>query len=187
MLAALVTWLVGAASASASAADAETAAISLELQVKAACLFNFAKFVDWPAEPGADAAAPLRICIWGEDPFEGNLEQIVSGKLAGGRPIEVSHPQRALEVPACHIFYVAAGQERGLDEVLPGLRDRPVLTVGESEEFHHAGGILRFWTDNNKVRFAIDPDAATRARLKISSHLMSLAKPPPGREANGEN
>jgi len=146
-----------------------------EYEVKAAFLYNFAKFVEWPPGAFPDPNSPLIIGVVGEDPFGEALDFAVAGKLVQGRPLEVRRWRRFENVDSCHILLFSSSDRRTLPESLRQLGSLPVLTVGEPEEFIEAGGVLRFLLENNRVRFDINNLNAKKAGLKISSRLLALA------------
>jgi len=148
----------------------------LEYQVKAAYLYNFVKFVEWPV--GA-VDGTITICTAGRNPFGVALNDIVRGESIEGHAIAtrvVPAPQ-----PDCNVVFIPADVRAG--EYLRALRDAPVLTVGESTDFIAQGGIINFVRDAGMIRFEIDQDAAMRARLQISSRLLRLARTPTRRGA----
>lgn len=149
---------------------------SNEYQVKAAFLFHFAQFVDWPREAFKDANSPLTYCTIGDDPFRGALDTSLNGKIIGTRPLRVRHLKQTQEVHGCHVLFIGTAEKKQFSAVLAALRGDPVLTVGESDNFAQAGGMIGFSLEDNKVRFEINLDAAQRANLRISARLLSLAK-----------
>ncbi len=149
---------------------------SSEYQVKAAFLFHFAQFVDWPREAFKDAATPLTYCTVGEDPFHGALDASLDGKTIDGRPARVVHFKQAQEIQGCQILFLGTPEKKFISATLANLKASPVLTVGESENFVQQGGMIGFFLEDNKVRFEINLDAAGRAKLKISARLLALAK-----------
>lgn len=149
---------------------------SSEYAVKAAFLFHFAQFAEWPASAFKDPNAPLTFCTFGEDPFRGVLDESVNGKTVDNRAIRVTHVHEIDETHACQILFFGAGERKRMPALLERLKDSPVLTVGESEHFAHEGGMIGFFIENNKIRFEINLQAAGRARLKISARLLALAK-----------
>jgi hypothetical protein len=157
-------------------ASATQAQSATEYQVKAAFLFNFAKFVEWPADafPGADAA--LQICVLGQDPFGHEFEQVIADKNVNGHRIEVIHPSGVPQAKACQILFVAASAKPQMRETLRALRGASVLTVGDSDGFARMGGIINFVLDEGRVRFEINVKAAERAHLKVSARLLTVAK-----------
>ena len=145
-----------------------------EYEVKAAFLYNFAKFVEWP--PGSERNAhAFRICLVGDDPFGPLLTETVAGKTVQNRPIEIAHPDSAPELGQCHMAFISRSQVRQLPRLLAGLAGASTLTVGETEDFAREGGMITFHIEENKVRFEINAEAAQRAGLRISSQLLKLA------------
>ena len=147
-----------------------------EYEVKAAFLFHFAQFVDWPADAFPDGSSPLMYCTLGDDPFRGVLDASLNGKTIGTRPIRIWHLKPAQDVQGCHVLFFGASEKKSIPAVLSGIQGKPVLTVGETERFVTSGGIIGFCLVENKVRFDINLDNAEKGRLKISSRLLSLAR-----------
>lgn len=146
-----------------------------EYQLKAAFLFNFAKYIDWPAESFTNDKAPFLIGILGDNPFGSALEQIVAGKKINEHPITIQPLRAGTEGTNCHIIFVSSSEKKRLPEIMQSLHGAAVLTVGETEKFIETGGIINFVPEANKIRFQINDDAAKAAKLKISSKLLSLA------------
>ena len=145
---------------------------SLEYQVKAAFLFNFTKFVQWPAAAYPSANAPFTICILGDDPFGRALDDIVQGESVNGHKIDVERI-RADAQTNCQVEYVARNSS------IPPIASAAgsgVLTVGEGDEFVRQGGIVGFILDDRRVRFEINLKAAMNAGLKLSSKLLAVAR-----------
>jgi hypothetical protein len=143
-----------------------------EYEVKAAFLFNFTLFVDWPQSSGS---GPFCIGIDGSDPFGGALDEAVKGRSASGHAIAVRHFKLGEESSACEIVFISGADARKMRTALGRLQHAAVLTVGEGPDFCHSGGVIAFEVSENKVRLDINPEAAQRARLQISSKLLSLA------------
>jgi hypothetical protein len=144
-----------------------------EYQVKAAFLYNFARFVDWPAD---SPDSPFVIGIVGDDPFRGALESAVKGKTVNGRPVLVRRFTSAESAHGCQILFIS-GSERGrLQSILDSLNGSAVLTVGETEGFARSGVAINFVIENDRVRFEVNVEAAERVQLKISSKLLSIAR-----------
>jgi hypothetical protein len=141
-----------------------------EHQVKAAFLYNFAKFIDWPADVG-----PLNLCILGEDRFGGDIDDI-EGKSAGGKILAVKRIKSAQEIRKCRILFISSPEKDRLDSILTSAQGLNVLTVGDTEGYAERGVIINFYKEQNRIRFEINKDAAERSGLKISSKLFSLAK-----------
>lgn len=147
-----------------------------EYQVKAAFLFHFAQYVDWPPEAFQNASAPLTYCTLGEDPFHGALEASLNGKTIGTHPLRIKHLKQNRDANGCQVLFLSAAEEKSVVESLERLRGAPVLTVGDSENFARDGGMIRFCLQDNKVRFEINVSAAEHAGLRISARLLALAK-----------
>lgn len=147
---------------------------SLEYQVKAAFLLNFAKFVDWPPAAFANSESPIAICILGKDPFGRTLDDLVQGEVVNGRKLIVRRISQAPAAQTCQIVFTPqTGKETA--ELLSSRRPG-VLTVGEGDEFVRQGGIIGFLLDSRHVRFDIDQKAAEWADLKLSSKLLAVAR-----------
>jgi hypothetical protein len=160
------------------AARAEAAAA--EYDVKAAFLFNFTKFVEWPPSAFADERAPLKICVLGADPFGKSLRLLMEDEVAGRRLLLLRVD--TLNNPgACHVLFVSRSERERLPQVFAAVRGAPVLTVGDTPGFLDHGGMINFILEGSKVRFDIDQEAAERAGIKISSKLLALAKHVKGR------
>ena len=149
---------------------------SSEYQVKAAFLFHFAQFVEWPEETFKDANSPLTYCTIGADPFHGALDAALSGKTVGARSLRVMHYRQLQEVRGCQVLFIGEGEHRLVPPLLTSLKGIPALTVGESQDFVQDGGMIGFLLEEDKIRFEINLDAAEHARLKVSSRLLALAK-----------
>ena len=147
-----------------------------EYQVKAAFIYNFAKFVEWPAEAFADRNAPLRVCVLGENPLGEELVRVVNGKKVQGRDLAVSGVSEPHAARSCHVLFVSASERGRTGQILETLRGASVLTVGESADFMRHGGIIRFVLEEGKVRFEVNLNASEKARVKISSKLLTLAR-----------
>jgi hypothetical protein len=149
---------------------------SSEYQVKAAFLYNFAKFVDWPAEAFAGSNGRLIIGVIGDDPFGGALDQAINGKAINGRPLVVRRLKWSQDLRSCHIIFISSSERQRLPQIIQNLKGASVLTVGDMGQFNQHGGIINFILEANKVRFEINSRGADQARLRISSKLLALAK-----------
>ena len=143
----------------------------LEYQVKAAYLFNFARFVEWPKEA---SAGPFTICL-ADDPFGQSLENTLRGETISERPLTVRLLAASDNPRECHILFISDTATARTQNLLDALGTAPVLTVGEDRSFIANGGIIRFTETGRRVQFEINPDAADRRSLKISSRLLRLA------------
>ncbi|MFK7898098.1 MAG: YfiR family protein [Myxococcota bacterium] len=147
-----------------------------EDQVKAAFLFNFVRYVEWPEDVFEGKSSKVKICMLGAESFGGVVSQIVSGKSVGDRKVKVESIDSLDSANACHLLYLGEGAPVGLLGGMPELSEAPVFTVSDSEGFAERGGMANFFRADNKVRFEMNPGAAKKARLKISSRLLRLAK-----------
>jgi len=159
-----------------SVAVAAAAQSASEYQVKAAFLFNFAKFVEWPTEAFPTADAPLQICVLGQDPFGRDFEQVIEDKAVNGHRLEVAHPDGVPQARACQILFIGSSEKQRVRDILQGLTGVSVLTVGDTPGFAKMGGVINFVLDENRVRFEINLKAAERAHLKLSARLLTVAK-----------
>ena len=148
--------------------------VSLEYRVKAAYLFNFTKFIDWPAGALPEKAA-LTICVAEPSPFGTTLAETIRGEQVGGRALETRIVHGAA---GCHVLFVPQGVS--VEPLLRDARTHPVLTVGETDEFLRQGGVVKFVREDGRIRFEINQDAAQRAQLRISSRLLRLSRTPDG-------
>lgn len=147
-----------------------------EYQVKAAFLYNFAKFVQWPPGAFASSTDPIGICIVGQNPFGPALENMVRGKMVGDRAFVVRQLADTQQAKGCQILFIGAGEWKRVRALLDVLKGAPVLTVGETDDFTSAGGVIAFQLEGPRVRIQIAPEWAERAKLRISSKLLSLAE-----------
>jgi len=147
-----------------------------EYQIKAAFLYNFAKFVEWPASSFPDGAAPFQICVMGRDPFGEGLLNITREKTVNGRKLEVDTVADLEHARTCHILFVASSVKMPIQQIIEGLRGASVLTVGDTKGFAEQGGMIDFVLQDDRVQFDVSRTAVEQAGLKISSKLLSVAK-----------
>ncbi len=150
--------------------------VSNEYQVKAAFLYHFAQFVEWPAETFRDGDSPITYCVVGEDPFNGALDASLKGKLSGTRPLRVKHLTQPNEAQGCQVLFIGGDNKKSIITVLATMDGRHTLTVGDAEHFVQDGGMIGFCLEDQKIRFEINLSAAEHARLKISARLLALAR-----------
>lgn len=144
-------------------------AVSEEYRIKAAYLYNFAKYVEWPREPGA---GPLTICVAGRNPFGTLLDDLIREETIAGRRLQarvILEPE-----PGCHVVFVPEGAAPRA--YLRGVTGAGTLTVGESSTFIEQGGVANFYIERGNVRFEINPMAAERSGVRISARLLQLAR-----------
>jgi hypothetical protein len=143
---------------------------TFEAPVKAAFLYHFTRFVEWPG--GGD----MTICVVGADPFGPLLEQATAGKKANGRDIRLSRLGSLRSAESCSILFATDVNGARLASALGHLRNRPVLTVSDAPGFAVGGGIVGFVRDGNHVRLEVNTAAAEQAGLHVSSRLLSIAR-----------
>jgi hypothetical protein len=149
--------------------------VSREDQIKAAFLYNFAKFIDWPPSSFADPSAPFVIGILGETPIASVLDELVRDRKIGGRKITVRRVQSVAEAASTHMLFVSASDLSQWLQVQPAIEAKPVVTVGEAPSFVHSGGVINFIRQEDKVRFEISMPAVERCGVRVSSQLLILA------------
>ncbi len=147
-----------------------------EYQVKAAFLYNFAKFVEWPAGTFANPNDPIGICIAGANPFGATLDTMVQGKKIGERAFAVRRIADIQQSKGCQILFIGGAEWKRVRPLLEALKGAAILTVGETDDFTAAGGMIAFQLAGPRVRIQIDIEPAESSHLKISSKLLSLAE-----------
>lgn len=145
-----------------------------EYQIKAAFLFNFAKFVDWPADAFPNTNSPIVIGVLGKNVFGHYLQDTIQDKKVRNRSFEFKEYTSVNEVTNCHILFISPALRDDYPDIVKALHNSSVLTVSETDEFLKAGGMVNFTIVENKVHFEIADEAAKKAGLKISSKLLSL-------------
>lgn len=145
-----------------------------EYQVKAAYIYNFAKFINWPESTFHDAKAPLVIGVLGTNYFNGALTPL-SAKRVRNRGIEIKYFKTLAEVKNCHLLYISKSEEQNRSRILKKLATRPILTVGDFDNFVQLGGIIQFVTRRDRLRFSINLAVASQNNIQIEAQLLSLA------------
>ncbi len=153
----------------------ENTRVSREYQIKAAILFNFVKFVEWPAEAFADNRSTLILGVLGEDPFGPALES-VDGKTVQGRTMVVRRFATLEDLELCQVLFVSSSERDRLQAIFEALESWNVLTVGEMDRFAELGGIIGLEVRRNSIRFDINTRAGQQAGLSIRSELLNLAQ-----------
>jgi hypothetical protein len=149
---------------------------TVEYPVKLGFLYNFTKFVEWPSDSYRAPGSPLAICIVGDDPFSSVLEGELRTRTVGGHPVEVRELKSDDTLSVCHMVFVPVTEKNHAATIVSNLKGSSTLTVGETEGFAEQGGMINLTVEENKVHFEVNPLAAERAGLKISSKLLSIAK-----------
>jgi len=147
-----------------------------EYQIKAAFLFHFGEFVEWPAETFKDVNSPITYCTIGEDPFRGALDESLRAKAIGGHRARIQHLKNLDGVANCQVLFIGAAESKRDNSIVAKGKGNGVLTVGESQGFAEDGGMIEFCREGNKIRFEINLGAVSAAKLKMSARLLALAK-----------
>ena len=145
-----------------------------EYYIKAAFLYHFANFVEWPAEAFSPDSETLTVGVIGKSPFGAALGSI-EGKTVKGRQLVIRQFNSVEELQHCHILFVSPSQRQNWPQIVNAVQGWHVLTVSEVDGFAHNGGVINFRTRGNKVRFEINREAAELAGLRISARLLRIA------------
>jgi hypothetical protein len=171
---ALASIALGAAFAAPPMAAYGETQISQDISlVKAGFLLNFAKFTEWPALP---TGAPLAMCVVGNEAIATALAETVRSLKISDHPLDVSRPADSATWRSCHLLFIADAEPRRSGEGVRAVKALPVLTVSDTKDFAQAGGIIEFYVEGGKMRFAINMDALDRSGLHLSSRVLGLAK-----------
>lgn len=147
-----------------------------EYKVKAAFLYSFTKFVQWPNNGVRDGRVNFALGILGDDPFGRSIDAVVKGKTFNGHPIGIKKSHKLEDLRDCHILFISAAENRRMGQHLGALNGTPALTVSDAEGFARQGGMIELFLENNRVRLAVNRKAIERAGLTVSSKLLSLAR-----------
>lgn len=168
--------LIAAFAVVAIALPGRAEAPTLEYQVKAAFIYNFMQFIEWPDDAFEGPDSPFVVGVFGADPFDGALEKTMAGKSVGKRQIEVKKFRSIEQIERCHVLFFPAAETERARAVIGGPRaGRGVLVLGETDGFVELGGTIEFLTEDNKLHFEINVEAVDKAGLKVSSKLLKLA------------
>lgn len=148
---------------------------TLEDEIKAAYLYNFTKFVDWPAVAFQRTSDPLVMCVAADASFSRAVDRIIAGETIGGRPLRLV-PAETDTVARCHVLFIGRGGPERLSRLIAAADKAPVLTVSDAPRFLQQGGMILFVLENNRVRFDVNLRAAERAGLRVSSKLLRVAR-----------
>jgi hypothetical protein len=143
-----------------------------EPALKAAFIYNFAKFTEWPAGPARD---PFVLCVLGDAAVGDALAEVVKARVLAGQNLSVSLITPGDASAKCRLIYISGVTARQAEQLIAGLRDLPVLTISDLDGFIELGGTARFFFENGRMRFSVNRVSAERANLHISSKLLSLA------------
>jgi hypothetical protein len=154
---------------------AQSPSTPTEFDVKAAYLYNFAKFVQWPGDAARRDTRTFHVCVIGADPFGPVLDRVVAGGSINGRTVVARRVAAAQEARSCHILFLGGKDERLAVETLDALGRADVLTVSDLPEFTRRGGMIQFIVQGARVRFEVNLDRARDAGLMLSSELLRVA------------
>ena len=143
-----------------------------EYEVKAAYLYRFARFVEWPA---AASRSPFVLCVVGDDPFGHLLDEVAAKAVIKEKPVRIRRLSQLEEIGSCHTLYISSSEDVRLTEILAALDQRPVLTVSDAPQFAQRGGMIGFSVVANRVRFTVNLKAAQDAGLTMNSELLRVA------------
>jgi uncharacterized protein DUF4154 len=146
-----------------------------EYQVKAAYIFNFFKFVEWPDDAPREPHAKWVVGFAGDSAVGEEFARLFDGKPVLGRDLQIKKVQNADAMRACSILFISQSEKKRLPSVLAALRGMSVLTVSDIDGFVGSGGMIQLFVEDTRVRMSIDVSATSRARLKISSKMLLLA------------
>jgi hypothetical protein len=147
-----------------------------EYQVKAVFLYNFTQFIEWPSSAFSSSDDPFVVGIIGNDPFGSYIDETVAGEKFGTHPIQVKRYKDVKDINHCQILYINSADAELVNKILAAVSQKSVLTVSDAPDFYKQGGMVRFFTENNKIRFQVNVELSKAAELNISSKLLSVAK-----------
>ena len=146
-----------------------------EFQIKAAYIYNFGKFVKWPAVAPANQSGSFTICVLDGDPFGATLGSTLAGETVGDKPVAVRHIEKAQDASVCHILFIGSAQGKDLKTILSALDEDAVLTVSDMPDFSKRGGMIQFVLEGDRIRFEINLDGAEKSHLVFPSELLKVA------------
>jgi hypothetical protein len=162
--------------ATAKAAGVRAEGSPSDYEVKAAYLYQFGKFIEWPERDSTRAAADFSICVLGTDPFGAKLDQTVAGRTIQDKPVTIRRLSAVSEALTCNVLFISSSERSRLPQILKVVEAESILTVADMRDFVSRGGMIDFQLINNRVVFEVDLPAVERASLKISSQLLKVAK-----------
>ena len=145
-----------------------------ETDVKAAFIFNFTKFIDWPGT--SETRDPFRLCVVSDDALRRSLDKTIEGEQVNGRPLQSFEPRTPADARLCQVLFIGGGEEEREARLLTAVRDLPVLTVSDTANFARRGGGIEFVRENNRLRFDVNLPGAEHAGIKVSSRLLKVAR-----------
>lgn len=147
-----------------------------EYQLKAVFLYNFTQFVEWPANSFTSDQAPMTIGILGTDPFGSYLEETIAGEKINGHPLRIQHYNTVEEIGVCQILFINVADKTKREQIMTKLKGRNILTVSDAPDFLLQGGMIRFFTKQDKIKLQVNLEETKTANLIISSKLLRLVE-----------
>jgi hypothetical protein len=147
-----------------------------EPEIKAAFIYRFTQFVTWPDDAFAGTDAPFIVATVGDDSLSEALQRAMAGRVVNGRPIVVVHFASVDRIGHCHLLFVPASQQGSAPAILAKVGSAPVLTIGDGDAFMNQGGAIRLFVEDGRMKFELDPDVVTAARLKPGAQLMKVGR-----------
>jgi hypothetical protein len=149
-----------------------------EYEIKAAFLYNLGSYLRYPASrlSDDDTSQSFYICILGRDPFQQNIDTATEGEQIQGHPTVIKRLQRVQDAESCHILFISDSEHSRVKAITQALQQRPILTVGDMEDFIDQGGMIKFYSDNNKIRLALDLGKIRAVDIKPSANLLKIVK-----------
>jgi YfiR/HmsC-like len=160
----------------AQAGAPQSSATPSQAEIRAAFVFNFAKFTEWPPPAFAESTTPLAVCFLGADDVRSAFQTISMGKTVNGRPVVVREAKSSADIHDCQIVYVDPPSPGVIPGVLKNARQCSALAIGTSEDFLARGGMIKLVVENNRMRFDVNVGAAGRIKIRLSSKLLALAR-----------
>ena len=145
-----------------------------DYDVKAVYLYNFGRFVEWPANLAAQSDS-FKVCVLGQDPFGPALDAALAGETIGGKSVAAKRISTPQEATSCQILFMSSAQDSRLSKIMEALDKGAVLTVSDMPQFSRRGGMIQFVLEGKKVRFEVNLTAVQRAGLTLSSELLKVA------------
>lgn len=149
-----------------------------EYEIKAAFLYNLGNYLRFPetALSEDNVEQEFFICILGRDPFQQNIDTAAEDEKIQGHPVKIKRLQRIQEAEGCHLLFISDSERSRLKNLFQTLAHRPILTVGDMDDFIEQGGMLKFYNDNNKIRLALDLEKVRAVDIKPSANLLKIVK-----------
>lgn len=163
-------------SVSAQAGPPQSSVPLSQAQIRAAFIFNFSKFAEWPSSAYVDAGSPLTVCFVGAEDVRTAFQSLSAGKAVTGRFVEDRSIKSAGDLRGCQLVYVDSSNGMLVIDAMKYLRQCNALVVGTSDDFLARGGMIRLVVENNRMRFDVNVGAAGRAKIHLSSKLLALAR-----------